>query len=919
MSNYHKLFIAIIGLIIPIQVALGAFAFSDVSTSHPNYEAIMYLQENGTVEGYADGSFKPEQAVNRVEALKILLLGSDILVPEIQEQDIFPDVMHGSWYAKYVSKAKNLGIVKGDDDTGMFRPGDTVNLAEALKMMLETNDINVSAPGSNPHPDVPADSWYAPYFSYAASISLLDEGSGENVYPAQLVDRGLLAELMYRLSQKPEGYQEGQASYYGEAFHGKTTASGAVFDASGYTAAHLTYPFGTWLKVTNLENNEYVYVEVTDRGPYVEGRILDLSQAAFEHIASLSRGVITVSIVPENPPAGWDPDETSDATDLSADLLSQAADCPEKDDLQFLSKTTYDNITLDGTFPDTYLEGEVLVLTGTTSSSTSTVSAFLIDEDDEQYSFSSPAVNNEFKISVFFPYTGTFRLGILPGESGSSVVEDIEVLENNCIAEGEDTSLVSPSGLDINLEEGETVIDWSSSGYDVFKLTFIQDSESVVYFLYNSDEFTPYYRHFEDFDEDDVDLYIQGSEISGDSILQTSSITWSDAASISFDAVVHYEYIIQEDEVEVLDLPDTISTSQTFEISVDPKTTIDAEGAIILPNGQVEQVQLDSPSSSYTNANGIEVFSASASELNLSYRPTSNAIHFAEINNADGLAVLNIPLYPGGDYPLLPNPVELASSEPASLGSNLNSLRNQMLTLVNADRQDHGLGSLTLDSSLSQLAQYRSDDMVNNDYFSHWDESGMSANDIRKNYAIGQVVAENIAKDTTLELAEYGLMRSALHRANILSDEWTRAGFGITQASDGSYIFVQIFSADPIDLSDLSGLRNDILSAINANKAVDYTLQSNLNNIAQDWSGDMVDQDFFDFNSPGGDSLIDNIHNAGITASLGTYIVGNTSYGDAKEQIAENEQILESTWVNLGLGIEQDSFGVIKITLIYTE
>ena len=70
--------------------------FSDVSSDSQYYEAIEYLQENGIVEGYADGSFRPNQEVNRAEALKIILLGSRVLVPEIQDQDIFPDVLHGS-------------------------------------------------------------------------------------------------------------------------------------------------------------------------------------------------------------------------------------------------------------------------------------------------------------------------------------------------------------------------------------------------------------------------------------------------------------------------------------------------------------------------------------------------------------------------------------------------------------------------------------------------------------------------------------------------------------------------------------------------------------------------------------------------------------------------------------------------------
>jgi len=269
----------------------SAFAvFSDVASNHPHYEAINYLQTNGIIEGYADNTFRPEQAVNRAEAIKIILLGSKVFVPEIQEQDIFPDVVYGVWYAKYIAKAKSLGIVSGDSDTGVFRPGDTVNLAEALKILLKTNQIESSAPSGNPYLDVPADAWFAPYFNYTKSIGLLDQSSSENVYPAMPINRGMLAELMYRLSLKPKGYQEGKASYYGSEFHGETTASGEVFDASALTAAHRTLPFNSWVKVTNKQNGQSVNVRINDRGPYSGDRIIDLSKAAFEAIAALSRG-----------------------------------------------------------------------------------------------------------------------------------------------------------------------------------------------------------------------------------------------------------------------------------------------------------------------------------------------------------------------------------------------------------------------------------------------------------------------------------------------------------------------------------------------------------------------------------------------------------------------------------------------------
>jgi rare lipoprotein A len=88
----------------------------------------------------------------------------------------------------------------------------------------------------------------------------------------------------------------GFASYYGDKFHGRTTANGEVFDQEALTAAHKTLPFGTIVKVTNVKNNRTVVVRVNDRGPFVEGRIIDLSRRAAEEIDMIRAGVTEVEI-----------------------------------------------------------------------------------------------------------------------------------------------------------------------------------------------------------------------------------------------------------------------------------------------------------------------------------------------------------------------------------------------------------------------------------------------------------------------------------------------------------------------------------------------------------------------------------------------------------------------------------------------
>ena len=94
------------------------------------------------------------------------------------------------------------------------------------------------------------------------------------------------------------GYREtGKASFYSMKFQFRKTASGDRFNQLAMTAAHKTLPFGTILLVTNLENGRSVRVVVNDRGPFIKGRIIDLTRAAFAKIGDTDQGIISVKIV----------------------------------------------------------------------------------------------------------------------------------------------------------------------------------------------------------------------------------------------------------------------------------------------------------------------------------------------------------------------------------------------------------------------------------------------------------------------------------------------------------------------------------------------------------------------------------------------------------------------------------------------
>ena len=93
------------------------------------------------------------------------------------------------------------------------------------------------------------------------------------------------------------GQQKVKASYYANKFHGRKTASGKLYHKDSLTCAHKTLPFGTILKVRNPRNDREVYVKVTDRGPFVKGRTIDLSMAAAKKLDLVHHGVSTVEFM----------------------------------------------------------------------------------------------------------------------------------------------------------------------------------------------------------------------------------------------------------------------------------------------------------------------------------------------------------------------------------------------------------------------------------------------------------------------------------------------------------------------------------------------------------------------------------------------------------------------------------------------
>lgn len=189
----------------------------------------------------------------------------------------FSDVQEGDYGFQKITWAKRRGIL---EDEKSFRPDDLLTVQDALLWTFRTRNVADLDQMQIEH--IP---------TLLQSYPIEDAQYKES----DLITRTKLEFYISELN-KIFDQQTHQVSLYAEDFHGKGTAFGETFDMHALTAAHRTFPHNTLVRVTNLDNNKTVVVRINDRGPYVHGRSLDLSLAAFTSIAERSRGLITAKL-----------------------------------------------------------------------------------------------------------------------------------------------------------------------------------------------------------------------------------------------------------------------------------------------------------------------------------------------------------------------------------------------------------------------------------------------------------------------------------------------------------------------------------------------------------------------------------------------------------------------------------------------
>jgi hypothetical protein len=199
-------------LALPGLAAAAQQSFTDLPADNPRFSAAEYLKAHGILQGYEDGTFRPDQPVNRAEVTKVIVLQRASLadLSGANDASVFRDIKDTDWFAPYVQQAYGaLRIIDGPPKTYYFQPNRTVTRGEFLKMLLLAYETDPSASYGEITLALSADTqdsgeWFYPYVRYAYTASML-QAENDHLNPAEQLTRGDIADMLYRFLLYREG------------------------------------------------------------------------------------------------------------------------------------------------------------------------------------------------------------------------------------------------------------------------------------------------------------------------------------------------------------------------------------------------------------------------------------------------------------------------------------------------------------------------------------------------------------------------------------------------------------------------------------------------------------------------------------------------------------------------------------------
>ena len=563
-----------------------------------------------------------------------------------------------------------------------------------------------------------------------------------------------------------------------------------------------------------------------------------------------------------------------------------------------ISSDFFEGIQLSSPLPNLFYQNEIYTIEGSVSdSNTSEVLIFICNNTNNCTNaddYLGNVKNKRFSIPVHFTSPGNIQIGIIQGRRGTSRITTISVLPKTPSVTGG----TKPTEIGTNYVKGVSTFTWKG-GATVTQFVIFQDKTRLDFlFRQPINSFNPNTLFIKDLKEGDAYWFVMNDSV--ESELQKIKLT------------KHHYRDIDTDSVEVKKLDEYFSTITRFTFNGVAKIPLSSRAAVTLPSGLVTDINFQE-----NNIKAGENF-----EVPFDLRESGTYIF--EVNDTEGKAVINVPIYVNAGLPLIPDYFDLNESvlTQGSIITNITAVRTTLHTLINNARRSHGLEALNIDPKLNDTAQAHSDDMSRRNFFAHVNPDGLSPDDRRKAAEISTPIRENLARSTSLEFAHEGLMRSPIHRDAILDPKMKRVGMGIAQDASGYIYVTEHFSADSINSGDLSSIKNQMIQAASTYRAQNglqsITSTTLLDRIATQWADRMTAESFFGLTAPDGAQLLDIIRGEGVSTAIQVHALKSGSLEKLIEQITTQDALKNNANTNIGIGLAVNKIGEIFLIVIYT-
>jgi uncharacterized protein YkwD len=828
--------------------------------------------------------------------LLTVILALMTLIPQtvLAQQNIFSDLYPTNQYYESINYLYEIGVINGYPDS-TFKPDKTVSRVEFLKLALISSGIETDVYSPTGFPDINESAWYAPYVRKAKSEGWIEGYPDGTFKPSRGVNKAEALKMIAEI-QEWEIETDIRQSYFTDV------------PASAWYAPYIEYAHDKNL----LDERGSFFIAEAHLS---RGKVSEYLYRAF--LTNLSGADQFSPLLAGQYPA-------------SENIILAQPVLPEEQEVSFeftpydyktIDKDFFENITLQEDFPNHFYLNEVYYFKGKIKSGDySQTFIFLLPQDsditEDHLTYVGKIEGSNLNIPVIFRHSGNYKLGLILGNAGESKIVNISVLESL----PQNTQLQTnspPSPLTVRYAAQNTTFSWDNNGNEIIKLIISQGSRNKEFIFRQGNQFFNVdYPDFKYFINGTTKYKLQGARLSGKLPLEISS-NWAASEEKNFSAVEHIS-VKNRSGITVNNFPETLSKIQNISFSGTTQSILFDTAYIIKPDGNVDNVTL-ATSGTKSTYGGSETIPA-GNDFQFSYTPQTAGTYIIEINKTDGSAVLNSPVYVATGIPLIPDYFDLNDNSNADAANfNLSAFRSELLNLINRERLNMRLNTVSINSELNNLAQMHSEDMAERDFFGHINPDGKSPDDRRIELGIETTVNENLATAGTVEYAHEGLMRSGVHRLNIIDPAWTRVGLGIAQKDNFLYI-TEEFTTNPLNQSDLNKMEQDTKAEIN-NYRNSLGLSTLLTNYSGDyaagqWSQKMVDEDFFDFNSPNGETLEDLITGNLPDKTVQAIIFESNNIRKIIDEILLNSQIKDSYWQEIGLGIKNDNIGTLKVTLL---